>query len=98
MALDAKIKSELSRKAALIGVEKKRAKHEERNADICLAFRYLSNDDTLCGSEKSAAFKVLLKPKYAGWFQSGENPLFFLARVHRLTKPGISYIVKKGSS
>ena len=98
MALDAITKSELSRKAALIGVEIRRAKNIERNADICLAFRYLSNDETLWGAEKSAAFKVLLKPNYKGWDQSDEKPLRFLAKVHDLTRQGIYYIIKKGSN
>ena len=95
MALDLKTKSELARKAALVLAEKRREKNKERNEDICLAFRYLSKDESLFGKEKSAAFQVLLKPKYKGWDKTEQTPKCFLANAHKLTWDGIDYIIRK---
>lgn len=98
MALDAEAKTLLAKKAANILAEKRRAATKERDENICLAFRYLSKDETLWGKDKSAAFTVLLKPEYKGWLTSGETPLRFLADVHGITRQGVRHIIKKGSN
>ena len=96
MALDAKAKSALARKAANVGAEIRRAKDLDRNENICLAFRYLTEYESLGITEKSLAFNACLKLKCGVKLQPGESALRLLADATGKTRQRISQIIEKG--
>lgn len=97
MPLNEEQRKQQATKAANVLAEMRRAAIKERDKDIRLAFRYLSKDEDLWGMERSAAFKVLLKPEYAGWHKSNDTTLRILADAHGLTRQAIRYILNKGN-
>lgn len=96
MALDAKTKSELSRKAANILAEIRRAKDLERDKNIRLAFRYLSKDESLGITEKSLAFKACLVLKCGTELLPGESAARRIGDAVGRTDERIRQIVNKG--
>jgi hypothetical protein len=73
MALDAKIKTELAKKAANVLADIRRAENLERDERICLAFKYLTNQQALGIKEKSLAFKACLFLKCGVKLLPGES-------------------------
>lgn len=94
MPLGAKGRKERATKAANRLAEIRRAETVDRDKDICLAFRYLSQEDLSIGTT-SKAFKSLLNLKHGVKLSAEETPARFLADATGLTRQRIHQIVKK---
>ena len=98
MALDAKIKSALGKKAADVLAEIRRADNLERDKNIRLAFRYLSKDESLGITERTLAFQACLTLKCGTKLLPGESAARRIgdALEERVTANRIRQIIKKG--